>query len=277
MSVFTNCEISPHIKDSGKPEYEGIYHQYTYRRDNKDYIIASGMLNSLFETYGYCVDPGARTPVPLTKENIEKLSILATEHGDHYLLNTINSISKAKIPSPRMVNDALMHETTLNEKTRFDRLTALNQKQTIVLLKNILNIGMYLAGWKGNEEPYITMPREVCDTVRVELKVLPLIESVYTNPNYLQVKNFPIMGYFRQKNLNMQAVSIKPFIINNKLNVDHCLGQIYLGVSQNEEMNNISLKQLASHLISTSYYYITSICRTPLPMVQPLIHNLSLL
>ena len=309
MSLFTDCKLSSHIRSTGKLEYNDVSRQskvlstgspsdalgqlYTYNRENKDYVIASGMLNSLFKTHGYCVDPGARNPVSLTSDSIEKLKALATEYDDQILLGTINLVSKAKAPSPRMVNDTLMHETTLNEKKRFDHLTTSNRSQILILLKTILNIGMYLAGWKGNDEPYITVPRDIYDTVRVELKVFPLIQSLYINPNYLLVKNFPIMGYFQQTSISIhEGGLVKPFIVDTKLNVDHCLNQISLGVrseicggyelssylvvSQNQQINNTSLRQLASYLISTSYYYITSVCASPLPMVEPLIHNLAL-
>ena len=261
MALFTNCKTLTPTKSNNDS------HLYSYRRENKDYVIPGGMLNSLFKTHGYCVDPGARTPVSLTPESIQSLRELALQYDDSVLLGTINLISKAKAPSPRMVNDTLMHETTINEKRRFDHLATINQSQTLMLLKTLLNIGMYLAGWKGIDEPYITAPRTVYDTVRVELKVFPLIQSLYTNPNYILIKNFPIIGYFQATS----GTAIKPSIVDTKLNVDHCLNQISLG-----EMNSTSLKEFASYLISTSYYYITTVCNNPLPMVEPLIHNLVL-
>lgn len=279
MSLFIDCKLSSNIRSTGKIEYkdDSSGRQYTYSRGNKNYIIASGMLKSLFKTHGYCVDPGARSPVSLSPESIEKLKMLATQYDDQVLLATINVVSKAKAPSPRMVNDTLMHETTLNEKRRFDHLTTSNRSETLVLLKTILNIGMYLAGWKGNDEPYITVPRDVYDTVRVELKVFPLIQSLYINPNYLLVKNFPIIGYFQTTNVSgPEGGLVKPFVVDTRSTVDHCLNQISLGVSQNQQINVTSVRQLASYLILTSYYYITSVCDTPLPMVEPLIHNLAL-
>ena len=263
QTIFTDCKILSLIGIQNKSRYNDQNHHYTYQRENKEYVIASGMLNSLFETYGYCVDPGARNPISLTQESIDKLKGLASEYDDKVLLATINKISNAKAPSPRMMNDGLMHETTFTEKKRFENLTNYNRNQILILLETILNVGMYLAGWKGNEEPYITNPRNNYDIVRVELKVFPLIQSLYVNPNYLKVKNFPIIGYFQTTNIG----SIKPSVIDNKFNIDKCLNQIGLDVTPNE--------QLASYLISTSYYYITSICDTPLPMIEPLIHNLA--
>ena len=283
MSLFKDCGVSSesigdyttsqrqnksHVRSTDDQEYIGSRTQYMYTRGGKDYFIASGMLNSLFKTYGYCVDPGARGSVPLTPESIEALKALARKCGDYDLLLTIDQLSRAKAPSPRMVNDSLMHEITLNEKRRFNNLHPYDRRQTLLLLRTILDIGMYLAGWKGSEEPYITNIREVYDTVRVELKIFPLIQYVYSSPNYIFVKSFPIMGYFKQ------STSVKPFLLDPRLNLDQCLNQISMGV--NQEINNTSLQQLSLYLISTAYYYITSVCNTPLPMVEPLIHNIAL-
>lgn len=239
---------------------------YTYTRDGKEYTIASGLLASLFKTYGYCVDPGSRTSVALDVKNIENLRSLAALNNDTVLVTTLKQISNGKAPSPRMINDSIMHETTLNEKHRFDHLSGDNKNQTLSNLKTILNIGLYLAGWKGSEEPYITSPRVIHDMVRVELKVSPLIQSLYVDPNYPLVKNFPIMGYYHGGSLS--SYTLKPAVIDTSLNVDKCLSSISLGINEN-------YPQLAAYLISTAYYYITTVCNTPVPMVEPLIMSLA--
>lgn len=241
---------------------------YTYIRDSKDYTVASGLLISLFKTYGYCVDPGSRTGIALNTDGIESLKQLAISNNDSTLINTLRSISNGKAPSPRMQNDGIMHETTLNEQHRFDHLDGDNKSHILSILRIILNIGLYLIGWKGIEEPYITSPRPISDIVRVELKVSPLIQSLYTDSNYPLVKNFPIMGYFHGGSFSSYA--LKPSVIDNALNVDRCLNTIALGM----DYPSSNYQQMGSYLISTAHYYITVICHTPLPMVDPLIMSL---
>ena len=255
MSQFTNYIIS---------DERGEY--YTYNRDGKQYTIAAGMLNSLFKTHGYCVDPGTRSGIALDPLAIQGLKELAEANKDNVLIGTIKTLSKGKAPSPRMLNDGIMHETTLNEKHRYDHLNSDNKAQILVILRIILNIGLYLGGWKGDEEPYITSLRTVHDTVRMELKIMPLIQSLYTNQNYPLVKNFPIMGYYHGS--SSSSYTSKPSVVNGSLNVDKCLNGISLGMAEN-------YKQTASQLISTAYYYITTVCNSPLPMIEPLIVSLT--
>lgn len=256
MSQFTDYTVS-----DTKVSY------YSYNRDGKDYIIAAGMLNSLFKTHGYCVDPGTRSGIALDTKSVQKLKEIAEHNNDHILLGTIKTLSNGKAPSPRMLNDGIMHETTLNEKRRYEHLSADNKTQILSILKIILNIGLYLGGWKGLEEPYITSLRTIYDTVRVELKTMPLIQSLYTHPHYTLVKNFPIMGYYHGG--ASSSYESKPSVIDGSLNIDKCLNTISSGMSENH-------KQMASHLISTAYYYITTVCHTPLPMIEPLIISLTL-
>ena len=239
---------------------------YTYTRDGKEYTVATGMLNSLFKTHGYCVDPGTRSGIALTSQTVDQLKELSLNHHDFTLSNTIKALANGKAPSPRMLNDGIMHEITLNEKHRYDHLNETNKTHISALLRVILNIGLYLGGWKGGEEPYITALRSVHDTIRMELKVNPLIQSLYTNPHYPLIKNFPVMGYY-QGGPSSYYVS-KPAVIDGALNVDRCLSAISLGV-------NADYQKMASHLISTAYYYITTVCNTPLPMLEPLIVSLT--
>lgn len=248
-------------------DYKDKY--YTYNRDGiggKKYVIAAGLLNSLFKTYGYCVDPGTRSGISLTGDEIENLRTLALHHNDSSLVATINSLANGKVPSPRMMNDGIMHETTLNEKNRFDHLSGDTKINILLILKTILNIGLYLGGWKGNGEPYITSLRPNYDIIRVELEINPLIQSLYINPNYPLVKNYPVMGYYKS-NPSSPYLS-KPSVVDSSLNIDRCLNTISLGMSENYQ-------QMASYLISTAYYYITTVCNTPLPMVEPLIVSLT--
>jgi hypothetical protein len=197
---------------------------------------------------------------------IETLKELALNHNDNILLGTIKSLANGKAPSPRMLNDGIMHETTLNEKNRFDHLNNDVKVNILSILRTILHIGLYLGGWKGNDEPYITSLRKNYDIIRAELKINPLIQSLHTNSHYPLVKNFPIMGYYRGGPLS--SYTSKPSVINSSLNVDKCLNSISLGMSENYH-------QMSSYLISTSYYYITTVCNTPLPMLEPLIVSLT--
>jgi hypothetical protein len=239
---------------------------YTYVRDGKEHTIASGLLTSLFKTHGYCIDPSSKNGLALNIQSIETLKQLAINNNDQSLSNTLKAIGNGKAPSPRMTNDNVMHETTLNEKHRFDHLSVDNKTETLSILRTILNIGLYLAGWKGGEEPYLTSPRKIHDIVRIELKVSPLIQSLYTDPNYPLVKNFPIMGYYYGGPTS--AYTLKPSVMDTSLNVDRCLNRISLGLNENHI-------QVASYLISTAYYYITTVCHTPVPMIEPLIMSLA--
>lgn len=239
---------------------------YFYVRDGKEYVIAGDLLNTLFKTYGYCVDPSARGGLSLNTSDIEILKEIARSGGDSNLLITIKQVSNGKAPSPRMVNDYIMHETTLNEKHRFDALTCDNKSEMMAILRTILHIGLYLAGWKGDSEPYISEPRYVHDTVRVELKIVPLIKSLYIDTNYPLVKDFPIMRYYHGGSLS--SYILKPTVVDTTLNVDRCLNSIELGLNENSI-------EMAMNLISTAYYYISTICSTPMPMLDKLILSLA--
>ncbi|CAH6418168.1 Hypothetical protein HVR_LOCUS43 [uncultured virus] len=237
-------------------------YQYIYTREGREHSIAGNMLSSLFKSHGYCVDPGTKTGIALTPENIEGLKTIAEKYDDQTLLSTVTSMAKGKAPSPRMINDSIMYETTIAEKRRFDNLGSSNQTKIASILTIILHIGLYLAGWRGPEEPYISSPRVIHDTIRAELKISPLIQSLQSNSNYPLIKNFPIMGYFRGN-------SLKPSVIDTSLNIDQCLNRISIGM-------NKEYSQLATHLISTAYYYATTVCNSPIPMIEPLIYSIAI-
>lgn len=253
---FTLCKMSQFIGY--------VKEQYIYTRDGKEFAIPSGLLNSLFKTHGYCVDPGAYQGAALPSQNVNQLRALALSNNDYALIGTLKIVANSKAPSPRMANDGIMHETTFNEKHRYEHLSVDNKDHILSMLKVLLNIGLYLGGWKGGEEPYISALKPVYDTVRMELKIVPLIESLHKDPHYPLIKNFPIMGYYRR---NRQVAS-KPSIVDNSLNVDRCLNNISLGINEDHQ-------RMGSHLISTAYYYITTVCNTPLPMLEPLIVSLT--
>ncbi len=239
---------------------------YIYNREDQEYSIDKNLLNSIFKTHGYCCDPATRTGLALTPKNIDELRELARNNGDHVLVATILSLSGRKAPSPRMINDHLLHETIINEKQRYDNLDEDVKRQIQNILRVILNIGLYLGGWKGGNEPYITSLRNIHDIVRIELIIMPLIQSLYKNINYPLIKNFPVMSYYQGGPLSSYAS--KPSITDNALCFDQCLNTISVGITDN---NN----QMACHLISTAYYYITAICKIPLPMLEPLIMSLT--
>lgn len=238
--------------------------QYVYTRNGIEYSIDSGMLNSLFKSHGYYVDPGDRSGNMLSSESLEQLKGLAKTNNDITLSGTIASLTRGKAPSPRMVNDDITHETTLSEKHRYDHLNIESKAYILSMLKVILQIGLYLGGWKGASEPYISTLRTNYDVVRMELKINPLIQGLYLSPHYALVKNFPIIKYY----LSNVATLAKPSIVDTSLNVDRCLNGVLFGVSDNHQT-------VASHLIATAYYYITTVCNQPLPMVEPLIGSLS--
>lgn len=238
--------------------------QYLYQRDGKEYTIPSPLLNSLFKNHGYCVDPGANRGTILSQQSIEQLQKLALTNNDQTLLTTIRNVSNGKVPSPRMNNDGVMHETTFNEKRRYEQLSTDNKESMISMLYIILNVGLYLSGWKGEEEPYITSPKLVSDKVRMELKIIPLIQSLHNDSHYALVKNFPIMGYYRVES----SYVLRPSIIDHSVNVEYCLNSISLGVNKDYET-------MGSYLILTAYYYITTVCNMSLPMLEPLILSLT--
>jgi len=241
-------------------EYKNNY--YIYNQNGKEFEMDSELLSSYFKTYGYCVDPSNKFGQPLSEQAILDLINLAKSEKDYSLLKNIKKYSNGKAPSPRMINDGIMYETTLNEKHRFKNLDPDNKADILAILRTILNIGLYLGGWKGNEEPYITSLRDIHDMIRVELKIIPSIESLYKNDNYPLVKNFPIMNYYKS------SLTLNPSVVNNSLDLDQCLNSISSGIL---EPNFV--KQMATHLISTSYYYITTICNTPLTLIDPLIQS----
>lgn len=216
----------------------------------------SGLLNSLFKAHGYCVNPMSRNGKPLSSENINELKNLAYQNKDNMLLSTIQSIENNKIPSPRMFNDGLMYETTMNEKYRYNELSTNDKNNICSVLKIILNIGLYIAGWKGPSDTYLSSIAPLSDLVRVEMQISPLVHNLHKDQHYPMVKNFPIIRYRLTK----------PYIVDESLNVDKCLNKISLGITD-------EYQELSVHLISTAYYYITKICDTPLPMIQPLIES----
>lgn len=235
--------------------------QYVFIRDGKEYNITSSMLNSLFRAYGYCVDPAVKYGTSLSPQSLEQLRVLALNNNDHGLLSTIRSLASSK--APRMISNGIAHETIVNEKHRYDHLSSENKLHILEILRVILEVGLHLAGWNGGTEPYITSMRPGYDVIRMELKVNPLIQSLYGNPHYPLVKNFSIMKYHRG-----DSMSLRPSIVDKSLNVDRCLTNISMGLIDNRET-------MASYLVSTAYYYITTVCNTPLPMVEPLIFSLT--
>lgn len=226
--------------------------QYTYTRDNKDFVISSGMLKYLFKTHGFLVDPGSRTFNPLLPVSIEKLKILSEKYGDKDLSDTINNLSG------KLCGDTFLSAVTNKEKLKLDKFSTTEKFILLSTLKNILNVGMQLLGWKGEQETYICSPKHIDDTFRVELKVIPLIESVMKMPNYKAIKSFPVIYYENQS-----------FVINNKLKLDDCLRSVLSGLADCDR-----IYETAVQIVSTSYYYITHIFGSSLPMVEPLMRNL---
>lgn len=214
-----------------------------------------GYLKVLFRTHGYCVDPRKRDGSVLPHSQVRELKNLAVKNGDVSLATMVETFETKNPPSPRMINDPMMNETTVSEKHRYTALDSTDQSQTCDVLMTILNIGMYLAGWKGPSEPYPHRLKVVSDVVRMDLSIDPLIRSLHANEHFAVVKNFPIVTY----------QSVKPQVAGSGMNLDECLNTVAI-------QSHRDYRDLSMNLISTAYYYITTICKVPVPMVQPLIN-----
>jgi len=226
---------------------------YTYIRCNKEYIISSKMLNVIFKTHGYCVDPGDKLCSQLDHDDVINLKELANNAKDYSLVKTINLLINEL--NPKVASDCDMHKIIMEAKDKYNNLNSQDKIDVQFLIKTVLNIGLYLGGWKGCEEPYIT---ELCDNkdiIKLQFKIFTLIHLLYSNPNYYHIKLFPIILYNNDK---------------QDKNIDQCINMIEANI------NDINYGQMAKYLISTSYYYITAICNVPYPMLSPLMNSLKL-
>jgi hypothetical protein len=210
---------------------------YIYLRDGNEYTIHREMLCALFQNYGSCVDPGDRSPTMLSPASIIALRDLARGTQDMQLLQWLELGSK-------------------------DVCGSSSHAQIVRALMVMLDIGLYLGGWRGPEEPYIMTLRPVSDHVRCELKIRPYLELLYESSSYILIKHFPIVGYSQDK------VALKPRVAIPSRTVAQILNRIEGGV--------VAKNKYGAYLITTAYYYITTIYASPVPMVEPLVQTLVL-
>lgn len=245
---------------------DAVGSQYVYQRNGHEYKIDRDLLCALFRNYGYGVDPGSQKSEALSTIEIEQLHELARARHDLQVIKCLDSISR----KPPVVHSAQagpstkerhFYNTIFNERQRFTSLDGPHQNQILKVLILILEIGLYLGGWRGPEEPYITGVRPITDPVRCELRIMPKIEALYLNPTYASIKNFPIISHYQS---GTEASTLKPAIKDTALNLDIVLNLISIGDNS-----------WGPDLILTTYYYLTIICSRPQPMIELLIQSLA--
>jgi hypothetical protein len=231
--------------------------KYVYATDGSQCEMDSRYLKVLFRTHGYCVNPQTRDGSVLPAAQVHELKNLALQNGDVAMATLVENFSTPK------VHNSMMNETTVNEKHRFSALDHIDQSQTYSVLMTILKVGMYLAGWKGPSEPYPSRIKVVSDVVRMDLAIDVLIRSLHSDQHFAVVKNFPIVSY----NSGMcPSKPSKPCV--STVTLDECLNTVTVDTHRNYQ-------SLSTDLIVTAYYYLTTICGMPVPMVQPLIQSLT--
>lgn len=233
-----------------------------YKTNNyiyKNVEINKFFLNSLFRSYGYCIDPLAKENVMLKQDNIESLRLLAIKNKDYILIATLDDLSKNKSPSPKMQNDNFLIEITTNDKRKISKLSTNDKEDIIDLLNTLLHIGFYLAGWEGENEPYLFNIRKNRDKIRAEMKCQDLIENMFKNMFYPLIKNFPIIYYQKIND------TLKASVIDNNLTIDKILNSLFMDSNEDENM--------CKNIIFTTYYYLTIIIEIPLPMIEPFINS----
>lgn len=225
---------------------------YTYTRNNIKYDINPCLLNSLFKTYGYCVDPGCKSNSVLSKQNIDNLRELAESNNDATLIITIDKLADKIQP---LSNSNNIRNLITKERTSYNNLSRNISSTVCTLMNEILHIGLYLGGW-NDKEPYITILNPKVDVIKIEFKIYPLLQEVINNINYQFIKDFPIINYVN---------NYPNYNYNN--NLDSYLNYLLLGNFDNYLV-------IAEDLISTSYFYLTNICKINLPIIEPIIKKL---
>lgn len=229
---------------------------YIYINDNKEYAISPYSLRFLFKTFGYCLDPKSNNLLPL--DTIKNLKQLAVQNHDLLLLDTIEELKCCTVCNQ---DSCVIKELVKKEKERFYNQDIKERSKILLIMNKILQIGLYLGGW-NNEEPYITSLKPPCDIIRLELKVNPLIQSLYKDPKFSFIKDLPIVSYYKENEI------IKPMIDDCNLTLEKCLNFIKEGINED-------CKVVSSRLISTSYFYVTDICSVSNSMLELLIHSIA--
>jgi len=249
------------------------YIQDNYIFDNF-YKISSHDLNVFFTKKAALINPSNNDS--LSQENIMQLETIVFNNNDNNLLKTINYLKYSNQPSPIKTNKNTLYMGEMNShnnpvgviysqydddnifiREHIDSFNK-NKTDTLDILYNILNIGLYLCGW-NDKEPYITKIKNNC-IVNVELKIQPLIENLYKNQLFSLIKTFPIINYLLENN------EYYPNIQNNNKTISTVIDQL---VNNNNDIKS------GNFLITTSYYYLTNLCKKSLTTLEPLILNIS--
>ena len=249
------------------------YIQDNYIFDNF-YKISSHDLNVFFIKKAALINPSNNDL--LSQTNIMQLETIVFNNNDNNLLKTINYLKYNNPPSPIKTNTNTLYMREMNSpnnpvgviysqydddnifiREHIDSFNK-NKTDTLDILYNILNIGLHLCGW-NDKEPYITKIKTNCN-VNVELKIQPLIENLYKNQLFSLIKTFPIINYLLQNN------EYYPNIQDNNKTISTVFNQL---VNNNNDIKS------GNFLITTSYYYLTNLCKKSLPTLEPLILNIS--
>lgn len=217
---------------------------YTY--DNgKIHNIPSKMLETLFETNGYCVDPCSKNGDRLSNFCIDTLHKIATENSDFCLLNSLNKFKNKCLTCPANI----LREITLTEISKFNNSS---KDELLELLETILDVAFYILGWEGTFLS-LTKRQKDYDIVRIELKISPMLKNISEHFLYPEIKNFPIINYIKYNNDNF----FTPCIAD--IDIDYCINQISSGSVEIYD-------SCALNLITTIFYYLNNIAKIPLPI-----------
>lgn len=194
----------------------------------------------------------------MSESEITTLQQLATQNGDTQL---VALMSKLRTPSG---------VTTV--KHQYAALSSEDQSHIYGVLMTILQVGLYLAGWNGPSEPWIRERKAIRDVVRMDLAIDPLIRSLHRNQHFAVVKDFPITTYDGsvcpvKPSKPCTTGTQGPVLAGAGTTLDECLNTVLSDTHRDYH-------QLSTNLITSAYYYITTVCSVPVPMVEPLMRTL---
>lgn len=226
-----------------------IYENYNYRK----FIIPSKLLCFLFKTYGYFIDPGTIDQT-LDSKQVQKLEEMAYSTNDEPLLKVINSL---RLQRPVKTCEYNLYSITVNERKKYQSYTIYQRNSILSTANKLMEIGLYIIGWNG-KEPYPLSQKPVCDIIRAQIIINPVIKRLLNSQWYLLIKDFPIVRYNN---------SMYPKILDCKLTIESLIARIQ------KQDSNTACKDIALDLISTCYYFITMVCNVPSPMIESLIKS----
>ena len=210
--------------------------RYFFSSQGRTYSVSSERLYYLFHTYGYCVDPSDLRGLPLA--DLTKLRELSLLHHENKILSFLDQNSETTI----------ITRNNLCPKSR-------------EIVESLLAIGMYLAGWKGKEEPYPTQLYPLSNRIKVEITVRSLINRIYDDKNFALIKEERIVSYYisaTQKRLKSRK---------GERTIGHLLDEVYHRPPR--DYSNLALL-----LICTSYYYLSCTYKVPYQMLETLIRSM---